>query len=600
MSRQDDLAVLNLPGQTFRAYVGFGNEIKIAVDRSQVSPLPTTYPAKLGMVPYRPTACLGPHRIGFVDEPLPFYGGYSYSRWRVAAFNHQWHATGPGGVTIYTAEDTTQWYRDGSGESAAALMTFSAPGVYTVSLTVQGVGSSEHPITEHTGTRQVIIYPSRYEAFSGVMQIAPITGSIEQGGFTTQLMVKGDVGFLLKARELDGYIPVVIYADLYFETSYGTWERKEIGPNWDFGKYHDDPRIIFSGYIDNETITVTPDQTSVTFNCRTADLILEQMQTSTWGFFENARDGAGITFNDLMTHDVIRHMLQEHSNFIDWHDTRLQYNMRDYPYPTGQMQGMEYRDWTFQQGMYWSNIRDTADNQFEQAFVDARSSLVVMPDRNMWEPTINQRPEELNPTQLAPFVHRYMENQPISIVSVEPDAFTNVPLEIRVSSRMSQAVSYYKIIGTLSYSNEEWGGDYPYQHPRPATGRWVLVQGKYYSDDDRTASWDRLWRFAARGYAAANTRYQIEVIFGIHIYWREGDIVEVIFADETMRVNFARTSGSSQGENRNWFEVTAISYELNLDSLAWKTSYSLRELTTYTAPNPDIPTIPPIPKQKTV
>jgi len=599
MTRAEDHATLLIPGQTFRAYVGFGNEIKIAVDRSQVSPLPTVYAAPHGMVPFRPTVCMGSHRIAFVGEPLPFYGGYSYSRWRIAAFNHQWSATGPGTVTIYTAEDTSIWYRDGSGANALALMTFPTPGIYIVSCKVEGTGGSEHPITSHTGTRQVIVYESREAAYAGIVQLSAISSGTEQGGASVQLTAKGDLSFLLAARNLDGYIPVVIYVDQYFETSYGTWERKEIGANWRTGNYRDDPRIIFSGYIDSETIAITSDQTSATFSCRTADLILEQMQTSTWGFYESPKDGSGIIFNDLMTHDVIRHMLQEHTNFIDWHDTRFHYNNCDYPYPQGMMQGMEYRDWTFQQGMYWSNIRDTAANQFEQAFVDATSSIVIMPDRTMWDAHTNRRPETEDSTQKACFTHRYMEDQPISVLTCDASlANAAIPLDIHIQVRMSQAVSYYKLIGTLSYSNEEWGADYPYQTPLPASGRWVLVQGKYYSDDDRTLSWERMWAFAARGFAAANARYTISATFGLHTYWRLGDLVEVLLSDTTLKLAFQRTSGASSGANGNYFEVTNISYEPNLENLTWRTQYTLREITSYNAPTPFVPAIPALPKPK--
>jgi hypothetical protein len=95
-----------------------------------------------------------------------------------------------------------------------------------------------------------------------------------------------------------------------------------------------------------------------------------------------------------------------------------------------------------------------------------------------------------------------------------------------------------------------------------------------------------------RGYAAANARYSITATFGMHHYWRLGDVVEVIFQDPQGRVNFVRTETP-----RNYFEVEAIAYEMNTDQVQWRTTYTLRELTTYSAPTQAIPPTPSIPRE---
>jgi hypothetical protein len=543
------------------------------------------------MVPGRATACLGPHRIAFVGEGLPFYGGYSYGRWRVAARDHAWSVSGPGTAIIQVGEDTSIAYEGGPALSATALITFPVPGVYVVALRVRGVGNTH----THTGYRQVIVYPSRLQAFDGLIGISSVTASAS-GGAQVSLTLQSDMSFLLDIRNQLGYIPVVILAEYYFETAYGVWERHELGPNWELGNYRDDPRILFSGYIDTETLQIGVDKTTISMTCRTADLILEQMQSGTWGFFESAYDGAGITFTHLMTHDVIRHMLQEHTNFIDWHDTRLQYNMQDVPFPDGQNLGMEYKDWTFQQGAYWSNIQDIAGNQFEVAFVDSRSTLVVMPDRNMWPPEINQRPSDVDPGQPSKYAHRYMEHQPLSVIGTTAHDGWLVPHQITVQRRRSQALSYYKIIATLSYSNEEWGADHPAGAPLPASGRWTLIQGRYYADTNRAAAWARLWNFACRGYASSNTHYTLEVSFALQPYWRIGDIVELIYEDPAQGLAFQRAGSESSGMNGNWFEVVSYSIDISLEETTWQTRYQLRELTVYTAPVPVIPSVPSPPK----
>lgn len=327
----------------------------------------------------------------------------------------------------------------------------------------------------------------------------------------------------------------------------------------------------------------------MTFDARTADLMLEQMQSGTYGFFTHPRHGSGLIFNDLQTHDVIRHMLQEHSNFGDWHDLRLSQDATDFGfYPS-----LEYVDWTWNQGVYWSNIRDTAENQHEHAYVSNRGELLVTWDRNMWKPNMFERTYPMGAID-ARQVRQGPENEPISVVASAPMPGEPccIPSEIAHTGRLSRAVSYYKVVGSLSFQNEEWGADYPRGKPRAASGRWVLDQGKYLSDDNRERFWNEIfWHWAARGFAAANARYDLSVSFGVHTYWRLQDIVEVIYADEHGRVKLVRGAPP-----RNWFEVVGISYDIDVEASRWRTTYSLRELTVYTAPEPDIPAVPELGK----
>jgi hypothetical protein len=545
------------------------------------------YPEDLGMVPNRATVNMGPHRIGFVGEPVVFYGGYSYQRWRVAAKGHQWSATGS--PIIYLASDLGQQYYGGPQPSRAQFI-WNTPGIYEVSLSA-GQADPHEPnngvtTARHTGTRQVIIFPSREQAYSGIVDVSGVTGSIDQGGWSCSLRAKNTLDFLMDARTLQGYIPVIVYVDQWFEESYGTWTRHEIGPNWQSGDNRDDPRILFSGYLNNASIVENHDDNSVTFQCRTADMILENMQSHTVGFFESAVDGSGMIFNDLMTHDVARFMLQEYSNFTQWHDTRFFYNQ--YSYSGGTSPRIEYKDWTWNQGMYLSNIKDAAANEFYVAYVDNQSALHVVPDRNMWPPDTFEHATDSYCARLTP------EGEPLSIVRREfvDGEPTVVPLEVRISERLSTGISYYKIVASLSFWNEEWGADYPHGQPLAASGKWELDQGRYYSNQDRDHAWQLLWEFVARGFAAKNARYAVELVFGQHLYWRLGDLIEVIFADRQQRVQFETGT-----PHTNYFEVVGISYDISMEQRQWRTTYQLRQLTTYTAPTQAIPAIPAFPTE---
>ena len=576
----EDFNAINSPSQDYRLYVGVGNEIKIAVDGQLVTPPPTTYPATLNQVPFRPTVVMGPHRIGFVGEAVRFYGGYSYQRWRVVASNHQWVATGNPLVTI-TVDASGQVYQREPPEAACAAFTWTTPGIYEVSLTVYELNSTTR---FHTGTRQVIVYASRDQAYSGVTEVSGITGSISGGGWSVAMKLKGNLAWLLAARDIKGYIPIVIMAELFHETNLGVFEPRTIGRAWSPNNYRDDPRIIFSGYLDSSSIETSLDGSSTSIQARTSDMILEQMQTHTWGFFEHPRNGSGKIFNDLQIEDVLRHMLQEHSNFTDWNDTRFYYNIAqiggDRTIPN-----MEYNDWTFQQGMYWSNIRDSADNEFKRAYVDATSALCIVPDRNMWPASsyVDLRNRSVVPLPVGE-----------TAIGRLADRDTNGALVIQrmaIRERITAAVSYYKIIANLSFWNEEWGADYPKDKPGLFSGKWVLVQGKYFSDQSRDNAWANLWRFAARGYAAANARYTLEVTLGIVAYLRLGDILEVLYEDPQGRANFVSSIPAT-----NLFEIESLSYQINTEQQTWLTVVSLRELTIYAAPVAVIPPIPSLPE----
>jgi len=173
---------------------------------------------------------------------------------------------------------------------------------------------------------------------------------------------------------------------------------------------------------------------------------------------------------------------------------------------------------------------------------------------------------------------------------------TSIPLTITISERIAGIPGYYKLVGNLSFWNKEWGADYP-QDATDATkgqwllsGAWVLVQGKYWSDQDQDRAWRNIWRFAARGYASARSRYSMEAVFAMHTYWRESDMVEVVYDDPTGRFSFQPYEDAEKPQNL--FEIEGISYAISVEQQTWTTAYQLRELTVYAAPEVTIPDMP--------
>jgi hypothetical protein len=648
--------LLNVPGQQFRAYVGFGNEVRISVDARLESPPKTSRPEGLGKVPVRPAAMLGPNRIGFVQETMKFFGGRSANRWRKPCRDHTWRILKDGvDVTSDSAhvyflnitDDIVQTYVT-EPQPANLFVAFAQAGIYTVELTVTG-DYGDYSGT-HTGTRQVIVYPSRQETPAGVVEVSSIAGSVSQGGWTCSLRLRGDLSTVLQATEIEGYIPVVVMVEPYTEGLSGDYTSYEVGVEWHAGKQWDDPRILFNGYIDRETVSVDVDKSEVRFDCRTADMILEQMQTHVVGFFESSGSGAGVTFNDLMYHDVVRYMLLEKSDFGDFHDLRFFHNWGLLPWETwtesmqgteqaygtytvdnDQVPNQEYNDWTFNNGQYWSNIRDGSDNQFELCYFSRDGALFLHPDRNMWPPQVFYDMNEVNewnegggtydgpyssfgePLAIVPIGP---EDRPLATISgqknpnaiIDDDYVTNpwetadwtglpahIALRLTVSAKLSAVPSYYKLVGNLSFWQEEWGADYPPQATDESkglwllSGAWTLIQGKYWSDQDHDRAWRNIWRFAARGYAAVRARYRAEAQYGLHTYFRLCDMLSIVYRDPLGRFDFVP---SESGAPSNWFEIDGISYAPNIENGTWTTSYQMREVTIYNAPTPTIPEIP--------
>ncbi len=649
---QNHADLLNTPGQSFRLYVGFGHPVPIVTDARLETPPKTYYPEKFQRVPIRPAAIFGPNRISFVGDVLRFYGGRSANRWRRPCSNHTWKVFKDGvDVTndfayVSSTNTTNDFVQTYPVEPQPAVFTvnFAQPGIYQIQLTVTGQYGDKS--STHTGYRQVIVYPSRMEAPAQVVEISGLSGGMSQGGWGCSLRLRGDCSALLKATEVNGYIPVVIIAETYYEQSDRQWSPYTIGPEYFDGPYDnhfDDPRVLFNGYVDRGTIEVDVDHSEVRFDCRTPDMILEQAYTHVVGFFEHKNNGAGITFNDLMYHDVVRYMLLEKSNFGDYHDLRFYHNWGLLPWGTytenyqGQSAGngsyvidndqipnQEYRDWTFNNGQFWSNIRDGADNQFEFAYFSREGALHIHPDRTMWYPQVFYDTNSIN--QWDPLSQRYSGaysayDEPLCRVPVGPadvpiatiadrknpgssanpwatgvwgGAPVQVPLRLTVSERLGAVPSYYKLVGNTSFWNEEWGADYPQAATDEKNGHWLLagpwslVQGKYWSDQNKDRAWRNLWRFAARGYAAVRSRYSLSITFGLHLYFRPADMIELIHSDASGRYAFEHTNVPT-----NWFEVDGIAYTINQEAQTWTTQYQLRQVTVYDAP---VPTIPPLGK----
>lgn len=572
--------LLNLPGQDWRFYVGFGNEIRIANDPIMFTPPATEHPDNPGQVPYRATAAFGPNRIAFVGEPVTLYGGWSFYRRRASAVNHRWAVflddsdvtADPTYVAVLVEPDTTQIYGTGNAEPAYCTLTFQQPGIYTVALTV---GETYDTLSDHTGYRQVIVFPDRETAYTDVHGISSLSGSVDGGGWTMSLSLYGDLSFFLSLVEIRGYIPVVVALDVSYETALDTWENHRIG----FQSHRNPVEILFNGYVKQGTIQINHDASVVTFQAQTPEMILQDMQSHTYGFFEHPKFGAGITFQDLVTHDIIRYMLQEKSNWIDWHDVGLYYMYSDPPEAN-----IEFRDFTWSAGMYWANIRDIASNLYEKVYCDRFGRLYVVTDRTMWPRSTYVDYESRSEKQ--PRAHLGRHPDPIVGIATQrtPGSAVLVPTAITIHQKYTAVPAYVKIIASLSWWVEEWGADWPQGQPAMHSGAWIRDAGHYFSDQSRDQAWENLWKLAARLYFSSASRVVVEVQFAtVMTYLRIGDLIVLTVSTDIH--SFANAE----------FEVTSLAHAIQDGQ--WTTTIQLREMTIDNVPSVSIPPIPEAPQE---
>lgn len=652
---------INARDVQFRLVIAFGNPVRVAVDARLQTPPQTEYPERLGKHPNRGFAVFGPHRIAYVNEIITFFGGRSYIRRRGAAVGHEWRifrdgvdvTEDPAHCFVMTELDFNFTYRN-TPQPSILHVQFLQTGIYEVELGIAAYSPDPPHRTGilHRGRRQVIVLPHDRPLDYDIVSVDAINGSVDGGGWTMNVTIAGDIANFASLTQLEGFIPVVLRADVTANVNVdGTMTGVPVRASPIYSpqqQMFDEPEIIFCGYVDQQTIAFHPNQRTVSFSCRTADMILEQMQTHVVGFFRHVNNGVGVTFNDLMLGDVFGYMLLEKSTFADHHDVILHYtagavpegqyyteSWRDRPEAYGAYRiendtpNMEYRDWTFNQGQYWSNIRDGARNEFCVAFFTNRNALWVLPDRNYWHPQMFFDHSKVNEWTGTTYNGARYERFGLSLVhdttplpvgdipvatisdGYVPGVFGYAPYEAWpfypthiaqsiVISIKTAVPSYYKIVASLSNWNEEWGADYP-QHATDAergrwliAGPWALDQGRYWSDQSRERAWRNLWRFARNGYAAARARTSVQATFGLHTFFRLCDLV-VVAPPSGAEAFFPSAAEIASQPGKSWYEVVGVTYRINVEQMTWETTYDLREATIYQAAQLPLE-IPPTPE----
>lgn len=348
--------------------------------------------------PFMPQANFGPNRVGFANEGLFFDGSRSTQRNNLAAIGHTWAATGNPTITTY----------NNLGQGDQAMIAWANPGIYTVSLTV-----SDRFGNSMTGTRQVYVYQDRNSTPQGVISLSGLTGSIDSGGWQGQFTITQQAFRVLLPEALPPgyYQPIVLMAETEYEVAPGYWVAAQIGqygapvP----GQFYDDPRIIFSGYVQAGTATQDNDHDTVSVTLQTVDMVMRQAGIHNIGFYnttysgrvngtpttQNASGvGKGQNVADLTSEDIYRSLVTGwvdsggafhggHSNIGQYHDLVIWRDYLPIDSVSSGLQYLTYSNLTANEGTVWDACNTLAANEFANIWCQRDGSICIGPTYSM-------------------------------------------------------------------------------------------------------------------------------------------------------------------------------------------------------------------------
>jgi hypothetical protein len=451
---------LSSTSQRFELYVAFTSPFLVTA--TSVRPNDPSNPPPIDNFVWRPVVRMGPNRVGVRGSAIQFYGGDSYLRGGGAASGHSWD------------------FGDGAtGSGATVSHSYSAPGLYQVSLTVNdGAGQT------NTGYRWVRVYPDWHHAYDGVAEVKSLGGSLSQGGWQCQLKVTGDTS------TISDRMGVILYAKDYWSV-----DKQGNSVADTVGLYPEryDPGIVMTGYVVGDTIQVDANTHSVTFEVRTPEVLLQEVSVFSTDFWNDGEKGRGHFIPNLQYADAIQHMFTEHTNFAAWHDVVL---WQDTTTPN------VIRSITLNEGSLWSWVQDMAKNEFGQVYCDKNSALYIMPN-------VNVRGFSWWGSQTSPVMDFNAENI----------------IQLSITEQPANRVGYVEIVGSKSIGGQEdISVMYPLT-PGPA-GKWEII--REIMCDDRVI----LEQYARRIYNWRNSRYTAQLVTGLNHALDVGQVITLTYTSE--------------------------------------------------------------------
>lgn len=392
-----DLPVLKRPRRTY--------SVALASGPSHVT---KTFPltgAETGNVlapSFYPVARMGPPlRACTVGDAVLYYGGDSYVRGGGAASGHSWkvyqfNATLTDGA--YLADRGTEVVTGIVG-AATNTMTFTptTPGTYAVELHLTGANEGDGinaPLG--FGVRFLKVFAAGGYDLEGVPELGGPNGSLDDGGVTLDLSYRRPDN--LSGRQAVSHLMrICVNKRLFYGTNTGPLEHY----TWEPGDALYAPEVLFSGLIDGSTIQEDARTHGVSYRLAGAQLPLTlarvpvQQMTATddgdprtvwvpptfydlalWNLIM-ATDPAEIPgwthiITNLTASDPILHVLQRHTNLLDFFDLALDQTATDVIGSTEASAG-SVGDW----------LRAVQGGRFGRVWTDRKSIIYCGPDDDL-------------------------------------------------------------------------------------------------------------------------------------------------------------------------------------------------------------------------
>ena len=291
---------------------------------------------------FGPIVRMGFDRIGFINQPLSFYGGDSYIRGGAAATGHTWNVSSGGTI---------------SGSGTNVTVTFSQAALYTIHLTVTD------PTTGNTatGTRYIRIYNSLQDNQNTLMSVGKLSFSLQSGWSGSLTLVNTNGAVHSQQRIVVGY-------KSYYQATDGTKTQHNVYPGT--GSNYD-VTTIACGYVKQNSVKEDWQTHTTTFDFVGVESVLDRCAAFPVDFSSDPSYFWGVYIDGLTSADALVYMLSTASNYAAWHDVQVAQNSN------------KLLTITANEGSLLKIARDFMQNEFSNVYGGHEGTLYCVPDLNL-------------------------------------------------------------------------------------------------------------------------------------------------------------------------------------------------------------------------
>lgn len=393
-----DLAILKRRYRSFRAALASGPS-----HVTRTFPLTGAESGNVLSPSFFPVARMGPPlRACTVGDTVRYYGGNSYVRGGGAASGHTWK------VYNFNSSLTDGAYLTDRGTLvttvAATTLDFvpASPGTYAVELHLSGALEGDGVTAPlGFGVRFLKVFAAGGYDLEGIPELGGPNGSLDDGGVTLDLSYRRPDN--LSGRQIVNHLMRVVVNKtlLYSNSDSAPYEAYTWEPDGGLTLGYYSPEVLFSGLIDGSTLREDARTHEISYRISGAQLPLalarvplQQMVATSEGdprtiwvpptFYDEALwtlimatdpdeiPGWTHMITNLKASDPILHLLQRHTNLLDWFDLALDQRDTDVIGSTEATAG-SVGDW----------LRAVQAGRFGRVWTDRKSVIYCGPDDDL-------------------------------------------------------------------------------------------------------------------------------------------------------------------------------------------------------------------------